>query len=112
MHSSIETFLAEVSILSSFYFPSARLETIYRRSAMVSIRLFITPGLFVDIYFNTSTKRFDFSLIQDSARVFGYDNLRTWHYHPFEAPNTHVGCSEPTLNMVFKETAGVVASLR
>ena len=111
MHTSIETFLAELSLLSSYYFPTARLETVYRRSAMVSMRLIITPRLFVDIYFNTSTKRSDFSLILDSARVFGYDNLRTWHYHPFEAPNAHVGCPEPTLNVVFQEIAGIVARI-
>ena len=46
---------------------------------MASLRLIITPHLFIDIYCNTRTARFDFSLIQDSTRIFGYDNLKSWH---------------------------------
>ncbi|MEI6209588.1 MAG: hypothetical protein WCP20_22630 [Desulfuromonadales bacterium] len=93
MYTSIETFLAELNPLCRFHFPAARLETVYQRSAMVSMRLIITPRLFVDIYFNTSTKRSDFSLILDSARVFGYDNplLSTQVYRPASLPRLLCG---------------------
>ena len=79
MFSSVDIFVEELNRLSLQHFPTARLETIYHRSAMASLRLIITPHLFIDIYCNTRTARFDFSLIQDSTRIFGYDNLKSWH---------------------------------
>ena len=76
---------------------------------MASLRLIITSQLFVDIYCNTQTNRFDFSLIQNSTRIFGYDNLKSWHYHPVENPGSHCDCQEPDLEQIVSETAGVVS---
>jgi hypothetical protein len=108
MFASIDSFVEELSRLCLQYFPTARLETVYHRSAMASLRLIITPHLFIDIYCNTRTARFDFSLIQDSVRIFGYDNLQSWHHHPFENPDTHVDCLEPTLEQMVSEIALLV----
>lgn len=78
---------------------------------MVSLRLIISSYLFVDIYYNTQTKRFDFSLIQETSRIFGYDNLKTWHYHPLRSPQEHIECAEPSLEQIVVETSSIVAGL-
>ena len=75
------------------------------------MRLIISSCFFVDIYYNTRTVRFDFSLIQGTSRVFGYDNLKTWHYHPYGRPEEHVYCAEPTLEQIVKETSSVIRLL-
>lgn len=111
MFASIDKFVLELNEFCRLYFPTARLETVYRRSAMASLRLVITPHLFIDIYCNTQTVRFDFSLIHNSNRIFGYDNLKSWHCHTFENPGAHLDCQEPTLEQMVSETATVVSSL-
>jgi len=111
MFASIDIFIEEWNRLCIQYFPNARLETVYHRSAMASLRLIITPHLFVDIYCNTRTARFDFSLIQESVRIFGYDNLQSWHCHPFNNTDTHLDCQEPTLEQMISETAALIYRL-
>jgi hypothetical protein len=111
MFGSLEVFLAQLAALAHIHFPSARLETIYCRTEMASLRLIISPRLFVDIYYNTLTGRFDFSLIQGTSRIFGYDNLKIWHFHPFDHPNDHVECIAPTLEQILVETSEVIELL-
>ena len=111
MFTSIDIFIIELNRLSLQYFPTARLEMAYSRSSMASLRLIITPQLFIDIYCNTRTTRFDFSLIHNSARIFGFDNLKSWHCHTVENPDTHRDCEEPTLEKMVSETKDVVSKL-
>jgi hypothetical protein len=71
----------------------------------------INDSLFIDIYCNNGNKRFDFSLISQGNRIFGYDNLQNWHFHPYNEPNKHIFCEEPTLEQIFIETADIINSL-
>jgi hypothetical protein len=45
-------------------------------------------------------------------RVFGYDTLNGWHYHPVDNPDLHLNCEQPTLRRIMEETAAVVNSLK
>ena len=110
MFVSLQAFLDELERLKAEFFPSARLETIYARLERSSLRLVLNATLFIDIYFNAENGRFDFTLIRSGRRVFGYDNLKNWHYHPVEDPETHVNCTPPSLKLIFEETAWVVRS--
>ena len=111
MFASLEAFLNELHLLKDEFFPNARLEIMYSRINKVSLRLLIDIAVFVDIYFNVESSRFDFTLIKGGRRLFGYDNLKSWHYHPVENPDSHVNCDQPALRLIVKETARVVNSL-
>ena len=108
MFSSVEVFLREISKLKDELFPDGRLETVYARLDKVSLRLVIKDALFIDIYFNALNGRFDFTLINNSRRIFGYDNLKSWHFHPYKNPDAHVECDRPTLRQIMRETSSVI----
>ena len=111
MFTSVDQFLQELSLLKDEFFPESRLETVYSRLDKVSLRLVMTAVLFVDLYFNAENGRFDFTLIHNNKRVFGYDNLKNWHCHPFANPEEHLECNQPALRQIVQETASVIVSL-
>ena len=49
--------------------------------------------------------------IKDNKRIFGYDNLGGWHYHPLNKLDEHVKCKEPSLKFVLKEMSAVIKAL-
>jgi hypothetical protein len=111
MFTSLDEFLAELTALKEEFFPTAQIQTVYSRTDRISLRLVLDASLFIDVYFNADNARFDFSLIKEGDRVFGYDNLKSWHYHPFEDPNQHISCSEPSLRHIVQLTNHVVEQL-
>jgi hypothetical protein len=50
-------------------------------------------------------------LISEGKRIFGYDNLKEWHQHPFGHPGNHVGCKEPAMDKIFEEVAGILREI-
>jgi hypothetical protein len=72
------------------------------------MRLSIGEVLFIAIYFNAMNERQSFSLVSGGRRIFGYDQVKTWHKHPFESPDEHVSCDEPSLNLIFGELAEII----
>ena len=86
------------------------LKSFYRRLKRASIRMHIDANSFIDIYCNTENGRFDFSLIRIGKRIFGYDNLSGWHYHPADNPECHIYCEEPDMRQIFEEIASVISS--
>jgi len=58
------------------------------------LRAHLADGSFVDAFYNEATGRASFALIKDARRIFGADNAGGWHWHPFEAPDTHTPSSE------------------
>lgn len=55
----------------------------------VKIRAYLTDGSFVDISYNQETGKTTFAQIRDDRRVFGADNKKGWHWHPYEDPQRH-----------------------
>src|SRR4030067_488835 len=48
-------------------------------------------GETANIYkYNAETNKYSFALISGNERIFGADNLRFWHIHPFEDPESHI----------------------
>lgn len=109
MFADIEDFLRELDLLVNELLPDSNTDIIYERVDKASIRITIKPLLFIDVYANTETDRYDFSLIKGNKRIFGYDNLGGWHCHPVNNPERHVECKEPTLKKVFEDIAKVVS---
>ncbi len=56
---------------------------------VVKIKAIINERNFISVFYNAETQKYSFALIKDNKRIFGADNTRKWHIHPFEAPNSH-----------------------
>jgi hypothetical protein len=112
MFASVDEFLAELTALREEFFPAAQIQAVYSRIDRISLRLVLDASLFVDIYFNGDNGRLDFSLIKEGDRIFGYDNLKPWHCHPFEDPDQHISCAQPFLRHIVQETKHVVNQLK
>lgn len=108
MFKDIDALIEELNSLKQNLLSESEIETIYKRIDKISLRLIISHDLFVDIYANTENSRYDFSLIKNTTRIFGYVNLGGWHYHPLNKEADHIPCNEPSLHEILKETAGLV----
>ncbi len=111
MYANINDFTEELKKLKHEYLPQSEIETIYKRIDKVSIRIIITPSIFIDVYANIENNRYDFSLIKDNQRILGYDNLESWHYHPLNKQDDHIVITEPSLNFIFNEITNVIHCL-
>jgi hypothetical protein len=62
-------------------------------------RAILKKNRFVQIYFNELTGTTAFAIIEKDIRIWGidYDNMRTWHLHPLENPDTHNEISPKTV---------------
>lgn len=110
MFADIEDFLRELDLLANEIFPNSNIEIVYERVDKASLRITLKPLLFIDVYANTETDRYDFSLINGNKRVFGYDNLGGWHCHPARNPNDHVECKSPVLRQIFEDISLVFSN--
>jgi len=57
--------------------------------AWIKIRATLTNESFVDISYNQETGKTTFAQIRNSQRIFGADNKKAWHWHPYEDPQRH-----------------------
>ena len=107
----LEEFLKEVQLNKDRLFPTSKLMIIRERINFLKLRLELRESVFLDIYFNAENGRKDFALISEGKRIFGYDNLKEWHLHPFGHPDNHVGCKEPAMDKIFEEVAGILRGI-
>lgn len=108
MFADIDSFYHEFLSLKNKFFPTSEIDLIYKRIDKASLRIKISTILFIDVYANTATRRYDFSVIKDRKRIFGFDNLEGWHFHSFNAPDDHINCTEPSLQHIFQELNKVI----
>lgn len=57
---------------------------------VAKIRADIDADTFIVVFYNAETSRYSYVLIKDNKRIFGIDNARGWHIHPFENPESHL----------------------
>jgi hypothetical protein len=55
----------------------------------INLRMPMTVGGFVEVFYNEQTGTMAYALIQEGQRVFGADNTGGWHVHPFDEPMHH-----------------------
>jgi len=55
----------------------------------INLRLNVTTGGFIDIFYNEQTGTMSYALIRQGQRAFGADNTGGWHIHPFDDPDRH-----------------------
>ena len=93
-------------------FPDAEFSISERRSAILEIRIFFAPEVFMESYFNAITGKKSFTLVESGRRIWGYDNYRYWHHHPTEDPESHVPCNEPSLKEIVDEVQTVLTRIK
>jgi len=91
---------------------SFRLQIILHSPQSFKANYHLENNIFLAVRYNARNGRMDFALIQNQQRIFGYDNLKNWHYHPSENPNEHVFCSEPTIEQIVTEVKAVCAKVK
>jgi hypothetical protein len=64
---------------------------------VVKIKAVIDSVTFISIFHNAETQKYSFPLIKSDQRIFGADNSKKWHLHPFENPGYHNEISQMTL---------------
>lgn len=58
-------------------------------STSIKLRTEITPGGFIDAFFNEQTGTTAYAWVRGNQRVYGADNTGGWHVHPFNDPERH-----------------------
>lgn len=87
----------------SKYFPDAHIVSTVKRNIILEIKIEIEEEIFIEIYCNSLTGKKSFALIKSNKRIFGYDNYKFWHYHPYNASESHIKCKEPSIEEVASE---------
>ena len=68
------------------------IEPLLLEEPVLKLCVHLGASLFVDVFFNAETGKTSFALIKDGQRIFGADNTRGWHLHPFGSPERHCPC--------------------
>ena len=67
-----------------------RLEEIERTDITLSLRLYIRPDLFVQVFLGERSGSLYLALVESGRRIFGVDReADEWHLHPYDAPTEH-----------------------
>jgi hypothetical protein len=70
------------------------IEPILLEEPVLKLRAHLGILAFIEVFFNEETGKASFALIKNSQRIFGADNTRGWHLHPFDSPESHGPCEE------------------
>lgn len=109
---SLDALRDELCDLFKKQFPDVEFTINQRRSVTLEIRIFFTPEVFMESYFNAITCKKSFALVQGAKRIWGYDNYRYWHHHPIDNPENHVPCNEPSLKKIVEEVQTVLTKIK
>lgn len=76
-------------------------------------RVILKKSRFLQIFFNELTGTTAFALIEKDKRIWGidYDNMRGWHLHPQENPETHLEITPKTIEEIIDDISQVWTNL-
>ncbi len=100
----METFLKNLKKSLKKNFPGYRIEYLIRTFQSLKANIHLEENYFISIRYNARNERIDVALISNNRRIFGYDNLKKWHFHPYENPPTHVPCQIPSIDKILSDT--------
>lgn len=68
-------------------------------------RATLQKSRFLHVYFNEITGTTAFALIEQDKRLWGtdFDNIRGWHAHPVDAPDSHFDIEPKTVEEIIEE---------
>lgn len=104
----IEEFRNLLVSITKRKFPDANITITEKRKITLEARIKVSEEVFIEVYYNMFSDKKSFALIRDGQRIFGYDNYKFWHVHPWNRVATHLPCEEPTIEKVFEEIKEVI----
>jgi len=107
---SVEAFREEIHRLARLNFPESDWELHEQNPFRLKGRVWLSPGLFIEVFYSARTKRISFALLKGTKRIFGIDNLNGWHRHPFGEVERHQPIGEPSLQEIFMEIKNLIVS--
>jgi hypothetical protein len=109
---NVDTFLSEIEASLKKHFKNFRCEILFKTPKSLKANIILDKDLFIAVRYNARNERTDFALIHNNQRIFGYDNLKHWHYHPFKNPSRHISCDKPSINKIISDIKEVFKSFR
>lgn len=103
MNENVKDFFEKINTLLKSHFEKFEIEVIIKTQKSLKINIHLAQNLFVALRYNSRNGRMDFALIYNDKRIFGYDNLKEWHYHPYENPLEHISCNKPSLEKIITD---------
>jgi hypothetical protein len=100
----MQRFLDDIEKSIRKHFVGYRIEFLLKTSKSLKARVYINDNYFIAVRYNARNSRIDVALIKDSQRIFGYDNLKKWHYHPYGSPADHISCDQPSIEKIISDT--------
>ncbi|NOX20148.1 MAG: hypothetical protein GXO99_02640 [Nitrospirae bacterium] len=109
---TVESFFKEVIASIEKHFSDYQLEILFKTPKSLKANIHFGQNLFIAVRYNARNERIDFALIYKNQRVFGYDNLKEWHYHPFNNPSIHIPCKEPSIDRIISEIKEICSKIK
>ncbi len=96
-----------INLCSQYDFITS-IEILLLDEPVVKIKAIVDNITFIHIFYNAETQKYSFVLIRENKRIFGADNTKEWHIHPFEDPASHIRSSsldlKDFLDILFRES--------
>ena len=100
---TVEDFITEVESAVKGQFASYEIEILLQTEKSFKANIHLQKRVFIAVRYNARNERTDFALIKNEQRIFGYDNLKEWHYHPYSDPSEHVPCDQPSIDKIVSD---------
>ena len=97
-------FLGEIEKFLAKHFLGYRIEFFLKTPKSLKARVYLDDNCFIALRYNARNNRVDVALIKDDRRIFGYDNLKQWHLHPYENPSDHIRCRRLSIEKMISDT--------
>lgn len=104
-------FLAEVEAALHRQAIPYRPETLMLSAKSLKVNFHLGERLFLAVRYNARNGRIDFALIHNEKRIYGCDNLKSWHYHPYENPALHIPCEQPAIEGLIQEIRSLIEQM-
>jgi hypothetical protein len=100
----MEKFLKNLENSLNTHFSGYRIEYLIQSLQSLKAKIHLEGDYFIAVRYNARNGRTDVALVSNNQRIFGYDNLKKWHFHPYENPSMHVFCEPPSMKKVISDT--------
>lgn len=104
---SVDGFFEVVEVELKKRFASYKTEILLQSEKSLKANFRFSSKLFLAVRYNSRNGRMDFALIKNNRRIFGYDNLKQWHVHPYENPDEHVPCEKPGIDKIIADVKSI-----
>jgi hypothetical protein len=96
-------FLEDIQRSLGNNFSEYRIEYLIKTPKSLKAKIYLHDDYFIALRYNARNGRIDVALIKNNQRIFGYDNLKEWHFHPYDNPSEHIPCESPSIEKIISD---------